>query len=417
MSPITTSFYSVWLLLVAVYTLAIATLLSAPAREKKEAGLQYSPKVSLVIPTYNEAGVITQKLENVLQLEYPRDKLEVVVVDGASTDSTREKVKLFSDTNFGRLNVSLIEQPVRLGKSAAINEALRRSDSEVFALTDADVIVEPQALSKLVAHLLEENVGGASGVEVPIGDQGLMFRVEAGYKSIYAATRMSEASLDSPLMCESEFSLFNRKAIAPLKQGCMCDDLELTVDLRSHGMRAIYASDAPFFEREAGVLKPKLSHKYRRGMANQHGLLRSRRAFFNAAFGKYGSVVFPYEFFVHIVSPILVVTAIGLYVGSLILSPGSVPVETAVALFSGVVPVFLLRLLIKKYASDEILKIRGRLTWVLGAVAFLAFQVVLVASLAHLALRGPQLRWNQISETRRPLHSEPQAIKAASANR
>jgi cellulose synthase/poly-beta-1,6-N-acetylglucosamine synthase-like glycosyltransferase len=278
-------------------------------------------------------------------------------------------------------------------------------------LTDVDVVVEPQSLSRLVGYLQDPNVGGASGVEVPIGDQSLMSRVEAGYKSIYAATRMSEASVDTPLMCESEFSVFNRKAITPLKQGCMCDDLELTVNLRSHGGKAVYVSDAPFFEREAAVLRPKLFHKYRRGMANQHGLLRSWRVLFNKRFGKYGSIVFPYEFFVHIISPILLLLAIALFVASVIASPSAVTVETTIAVVSGLVPLILLRQLTHKYKSNEILNVRGRLTWLLGAVAFLAFQLVLVASLAHLALRGPKLQWTQIAETRSPTRPELQTVQ------
>ena len=412
LSVIVASFYAVWFLLVGVYTLAIGILLFTPANKSRQSRLEYFPRVSLVIPTYNEAGVITQKLENVLQLEYPRDRLQVMVLDGGSTDSTREKVKRFVDASFGSLNIALIEQSTRQGKSAAINEALRLSDSEVFALTDADVAVEPQALSKLVSYLLEQNVGGASGVEVPIGDQGLMFHVEAGYKSIYAATRMAEASVDTPLMCESEFSVFNRKAITPLEQGCMCDDLELTVNLRSHGMKAVYVSYVPFFEKEAAVLKPKLRHKYRRGMANQHGLLRSRRVLFNKTFGKYGSVIFPYEFFVHVISPILLVLAIALFVGSVIGSPGVIAIEIATAVFSGLLPLILLWQLARKYESNKILNVQGRLTWLLGAVAFFGFQIVLVASLAHLALRGPKLQWTQISETRMPTKPELQTVQA-----
>ena len=412
MSVFASSFYTVWLLLVGIYTLAIAILLSTPARKMGRTQLEYFPTVSLVIPTYNEASVITQKLDNVLQLEYPSDKLEVMVVDGGSTDSTREKVKRFADSNFGRLNLVLIEQPTRRGKSEAINQALRLSESEVFALTDADVVVKPEALSNLVGYLRDRNIGAASGVEVPIGDRSLMFQVEAGYKSIYAATRMSEAAVDTPLMCESEFSVFLRNAIAPLKQGCMCDDLELTVNLRSRGMKAVYASEVPFYEREAGAVKPKLRHKYRRGMANQHGLLRSSRVLFNKNFGKYGTIIFPYEFFVHIISPIVLASAIALFLTSVIQSPGVFANEAATAVGSGLLPLILLQRLTHKYKTNDILGIRGRLTWLLGAIAFLAFQVVLVASLAHLALRGPKLQWTQISETREPTRAELQTVKA-----
>ena len=400
MSIIALSFLGLWLLIVGVYSTAIATLLFYPVRKSQTSVLDYFPKVSLAIPTYNEESIITRKLENLLLLDYPRDRLEVVVVDGASTDSTRDKVKRFADANLGKLNLTLTEQSTRQGKSSAVNEALRRSEGEVFVLTDADVVVDPQGLTRLVRPLLDPGVGGASGIEVPVGDQALMSRIESGYKSIYAATRMSEANVDSPLMCESEFSAFKRSSVRPLRDGCMCDDLELTVGLRSNGAKAVYISEAPFFEREAGVLRPKLLHKYRRGMANQHGLLRSRRVLFNKSFGKYGSIVYPFEFFVHIISPILLLSAFVLFVVSIVASLSEVYMVTAIAVVSGLLPVILLHQLIRKYRTDSLLKVRGGVTWVLGAAAFVGFQFVLIVSLMHLLLRGPNLQWAQIAETR-----------------
>lgn len=403
MSVITTLFYAIWLLLVGVYTLAIAILVSTHSPNPPQNDLDYFPTVSLVIPTFNEAVIITRKLENVLQLDYPRDKLEVIVIDGGSTDSTAETVRRFADTNSANLKIVLKQQRTRLGKSAAIDESLRYSKAEVFALTDADVIVRPDALSRLVKHLRDTSVAGASGVEVPVGVGNLMSSIEAGYRIIYTATRVSEAALDTPFMCESEFSAFARDSLEPLKPGSMCDDLELTVMIRSHNKRAVYALDTPFFEREASSFGPKLLHKYRRGMANQHGIVRNRRVLFNSGFGKYGTIVFPFEFFVHIVSPLLVVAAGALFIGSILFSISQMPVEVIVAVVSGLPSLLLLRRLIRKYSSPEISQTEGTISWLLGGVAFLGFQIVLAVSLVRLALLGPKLRWSQISETRRPM--------------
>ena len=382
--------------------MAVAILVSTPAQRPNQNDVEYLPTVSLVIPTFNEATVIARKLENVLQLDYPRDKLEVIVIDGGSTDSTPETVRRFIDNN-ENLKIVLKQQHTRSGKSAAIDESLRYSEAEVFALTDADVIVKPDALSRLVKHLRDTRVAGASGVEVPVGAGNIMSSIEAGYRIIYTAIRVSEATLDTPFMCESEFSAFARNSLEPLKPGSMCDDLELTVMIRSHNKRAVYALDAPFFEREASSLGPKLSHKYRRGMANQHGIIRNRKVLFNGRFGKYGTVVFPFEFFVHIVSPLLFVAAGALFVGSILFSISQVPVEVIVVVVSGLPGLLLLRRLSRKYSSPEVSQTQGIISWLLGAFAFLGFQIVLAVSLVRLALLGPKLRWSQISETRTPM--------------
>jgi cellulose synthase/poly-beta-1,6-N-acetylglucosamine synthase-like glycosyltransferase len=403
---ITILFSIVWLVIVAIYTVALAILFASQHRIKAEPEQEYSPTVSLVVPTYNEGQIIGSKLENILRFDYPKDKLNVLVVDSASTDDTKETVRRYVQENRGRMNITLIEQPSRQGKSSAINEAMRNSSAEVFALTDADVFVQPQALKQLVKHLTEQNVGAVSGVEIPVGANNSLFQIEAGYRTVYTAVRMAEANLDTPLMCESEFSVFARDSLEPLKPGCMCDDLELTVMIRSRNRRGVYTLDAPFFEREATSLRPKLLHKYRRGMANQHGLIRNRKVLFNRKFGSYGTIVFPFEFFVHVISPLLLVTAFALFIGTIIVSPSQALVEAILVAISGTPSLLLLRQLSRKYTSVEISNTQQTLSWLVGALAFSGFQTILAASLVRLCLQGPKLQWSQIEGTRAPIQRE-----------
>jgi cellulose synthase/poly-beta-1,6-N-acetylglucosamine synthase-like glycosyltransferase len=403
---ITILFSVLWLVIVTIYTVALAILLTSQPRIKADREQEYAPTVSLVVPTYNEGRIIASKLENILQFDYPRDKLNVLVVDSASTDDTRETVRRYAKENQGRMSITLIEQLSRQGKSSAINEALHNSTAEVFALTDVDVFVQPQALKRLVKNLAEQNIGAASGVEVPIGANNSLFQIEAGYRVVYTAVRMAEANLDTPFMCESEFSAFARDSLEPLKPGCMCDDLELTVMMRSRNRRGVYALDAPFFEREATSLKPKLLHKYRRGMANQHGLIRNRRVMFNKTLGRYGTRIFPFEFFVHVISPLLLVTAFALFIGTIFVSPSEAPVEAIVVAISGIPSLLLLRQLSRKYTNMEISNTQRTLSWLVGALAFIGFQTILAASLVRLGLRGPKLQWSQIEGTRAPIQGE-----------
>jgi cellulose synthase/poly-beta-1,6-N-acetylglucosamine synthase-like glycosyltransferase len=398
--------YALWFLTVIIYTVIIALLLLTPARHPTQSGDGFYPTVSLVVPTYNEAQIIGRKLENILQLDYPKEKLDVLVVDSASSDDTGDIVRRFASTNAGSMHVRLIEQSVRQGKSSAINEAQLNSNSDIFALTDADVVVQPQSLKNLIRQLGEDGIGAASGVEVPVGGVSTLSNIETGYRVVYTAVRMAEASLDTPFMCESEFSVFKRRSLEPLRPGCMCDDLELTAMMRSKGVKAVYAIDAPFFEQEATSLRSKLLHKYRRGMANQHGIIRNRGALFNRKYGKYGTIVFPFEFFVHILSPLLLFTMLGLFLGTLFLSPPTAAVQAIIMVLSGVPAILLLRQLSLKYPSAEISKSQNRLSWLLGTLSFLAFQIVLAASLVQLAVRGPELKWSQISETRTPIRTE-----------
>src|SRR5712664_1822838 len=162
-------YYATVSIVVIAYTLGLALLHRRFGRPLPRRKSEFAPTVSLVIPTYNEASVIRQKLENVLQLDYPRDKLEVVVVDSASTDETGNIVKKFAEEHIRDVSLVLIEQPVRSGKSEAINEALRSVRSEIIVLTDADVTFPPRSVLKLVENFGGSEVGAVSGVEVPVG--------------------------------------------------------------------------------------------------------------------------------------------------------------------------------------------------------------------------------------------------------
>src|SRR5207249_1145781 len=160
---------------IIAYTLSLVLLYRSSPRPPSPRMSPHVPTVSLVIPTYNEASVIRQKLENVLQLDYPSEKLEVVVIDSASNDETGSIVR------------------------------------------------------KLVENFGPREVGAVSGVEVPVGGRSFLAGIEADYRRIYTAIRMAEAETDSPFMCESELSAYRRELLEPLRPGVVCDDVELTV--------------------------------------------------------------------------------------------------------------------------------------------------------------------------------------------
>jgi cellulose synthase/poly-beta-1,6-N-acetylglucosamine synthase-like glycosyltransferase len=400
-------FYYVTIAVVIIaYTLGLFLLYKGSPIPLFRKMSQIVPTVSLVIPTYNEASVIRQKLENVLQLDYPREKFEVVVVDSASNDETGNIVKKFAGEHRREINLVLIEQPVRRGKSEAINEALRNITSEIIVLTDADVTFPPRSVLKLVENFAGSEVGAVSGVEVPVGGKSFLTGIEADYRRIYTAIRMAEADTDSPFMCESELSAYRRELLEPLRPGVVCDDVELTVTVRSKGFKALYAPDVSFLETEASKLRPKLQHKLRRGMNNQHALFQNSKVLFSRNLGKYGTIVFPFEFFVHIVSPVLLTVSLVFFLGLVIFSPISALIALVATAILSIPALAILRGLISRYRGTDVAGLHGTGSWIFGAVAFLGFQLVLLVGLVKLGFKGPQTNWQQVPGTRVPIAVE-----------
>ena len=399
-------FYATIGIVIAAYTIGLLLLSGGSHKPRSLATSQPLPTVSVIIPTYNEASVIRQKLENVAQLDYPRDKLEVIVVDSASTDQTGDIVNQFAEQHHRDLNLVLVKQPFRRGKSEAINEALRRTRSEVMVLTDADVAFPPSSVQKLVRRLDGSEVAAVSGVEVPVGTKSFLTGIEADYRRVYTAIRMAEAQTDTPFMCESELSAYRREILEPLRPGTVCDDVELTVCIRSKGFKAVYAPEVSFLETEAGNFRPKLQHKLRRGMNNQHALLQNSKVLFNRSFGRYGTLVFPFEFFVHIVSPVLLTLSALFVIGLGILSAVSALFALLATATLSLPALAIMHSLVNRYHEGEVALLRGTGSWLFGAAAFLGFQLVLLVGLLRLGFKGPELNWQQVSGTRVPIAIE-----------
>ena len=138
-----------------LYPLAIAAL--ARVRPRPVAAADIHPTVSLIIPAYNEEDVIDGKLENALALDYPRDRLEIVVTSDDSSDGTHAAVARYADRG-----VRLIHC-VRGGKVAAQDRAVAETTGEIVAFGDANVRWEPDALRRLVRPFADPAVGMACG--------------------------------------------------------------------------------------------------------------------------------------------------------------------------------------------------------------------------------------------------------------
>ena len=117
------------------------------------------PSVSLVISAYNEADVIRGKLENTIELDYPRELLEVVVISDASTDGTDEIAREFS----ARHGVVVARQPERAGKTAGLNRTVPTLRGEIVVFSDANALYQPNALKMLVRNFADPQVGCVTG--------------------------------------------------------------------------------------------------------------------------------------------------------------------------------------------------------------------------------------------------------------
>lgn len=145
-------------------------LMSFARRRTHRRDESYQPKVSLVICAYNEQKHIKRKMENSLSLNYPGDKLEIIVVSDGSTDKTNEYIRHFEEEG---IKLHVLES--RLGKTEAQNQGVKISSGEIVFFSDATTIHPPDVVEKLVRNLADDTIGGVTGKVIYVNpdDTGL----------------------------------------------------------------------------------------------------------------------------------------------------------------------------------------------------------------------------------------------------
>jgi glycosyltransferase involved in cell wall biosynthesis len=150
----------------AGYPLLLA-LLAALRKEKNYPPLGELPSLTLLISVYNEEDVIRQRLENCRALDYPKEKLRVLVVSDGSGDATHGIVEEYRD--FG---IELEVVPGRVGKTGALNQVIPALDTDLVVFTDANSMLRPDALRLLVRPFTDPRVGAVCGELELAGDAG-----------------------------------------------------------------------------------------------------------------------------------------------------------------------------------------------------------------------------------------------------
>lgn len=198
----------------------------------------YEPEVSLIIAAHNEEQVIGQKLENTLGLEYPRDKLEIIVASDGSSDMTPDIVRKYR----GR-KVQLLELACGRGKAAAQNAAVEQARGEVIVFTDADVSLPRESLRQMVTHLGNERIGCVVGRVVYSGEKKTgVGQGEETYWRYELMVRDQESSLGILSMGSGALIGIRRNLFRPLDSG-VSEDFVLPMYASMDGYTTVYAPE------------------------------------------------------------------------------------------------------------------------------------------------------------------------------
>jgi cellulose synthase/poly-beta-1,6-N-acetylglucosamine synthase-like glycosyltransferase len=205
-----------------------------------------APTLSLVISAYNEAAVIRTKLENVLELDYPRERLEVVVVSDASSDGTDDIV-----TEFASRGVRLERRPTRKGKTAGLNWTVPRLRGAIVVFSDANTLYARDALRQIVRGFADPIVGCVTGETQYLEGRSAADAGERAYWDYESRIKRLETAVGSTVGGDGALYAIRRSLWRTLPETAINDFLN-PLQIVEAGWRAIYAPEARGFEETAG---------------------------------------------------------------------------------------------------------------------------------------------------------------------
>lgn len=215
------------------------------------------PRVSLIIPAYNEETHLPGKLANLKVLDYPEDRLEVIFVSDGSTDATNAILQGIEQPNVHTLLLAK-----RGGKSSALNHAVDQAKHEILVFSDAATLFEPDAVRKLVRHFTDPGVGvvcGALQFEATAESR----QTEGVYWTYECMLRLMEARLGATLTASGAIYALRRRCFAPLPADTLVEDLLVPMNARRAGYRVLYDPEAVATDFAASTVAGEFTRRVR----------------------------------------------------------------------------------------------------------------------------------------------------------
>ncbi|MFZ4408608.1 MAG: glycosyltransferase, partial [Paracraurococcus sp.] len=233
---------------------------AAPPAAQPDAAL---PAITLVMPAYNEAAFIARKLRNLASLDYPRDRLLVILAcDGCTDGTVAIAAATLRERDCAGLRAEVRDLRPNRGKLGVLNELIGALPPGIVALSDISAMLPPDALRRAAAHFAAPRLAAVGGTYVleRAGSAG-----EAKYWQYQVAVKRGEAALGAPLGLHGAFWAFRREAWVPLPPDTINDDFLWPAGMVERGWGVAY--DETIRTREAEVADPALDARRRRRIA------------------------------------------------------------------------------------------------------------------------------------------------------
>lgn len=227
--------------------------------ESLAADQAFEPAISLVIAAYNEHDIIEQKIQNCLEIDYPRSKLHIVFVADGSNDGTPDVIRQYPE-------VELLFTPERLGKVAAINRAMEFIKTPFVVFCDANTFLNKESIKELVKHYRDEKIGAVAG-EKKVTNNAFLGDAASSGEGIYWKYESFLKALDSKFFtvvgAAGELFSIRTKLFSAVPTHVLLDDFIISMNICKKGYRVVYEPKAFASEKPSFSIREEQKRKIR----------------------------------------------------------------------------------------------------------------------------------------------------------
>ena len=243
---------------IVLYLLVFVKRLATKAKPLADITDDRLPEVTLMVCAYNEEDIIAEKMDNTRRLDYPSDRLHLVWVTDGSNDNTNVLLSAYPE-------VKVIYFPERRGKAAALKHGIKEIDTEIVMMTDANTMLNPEAVREVARLMQDPKVGCVSGEKKVMArsDSDEAAQGEGLYWKYESTLKRLDSELYSAMGAAGELCVIRRQLMTDIPDDTLLDDFIISMEIVKKGYKITYTSNAYAMEYGSADLHEESKRKRR----------------------------------------------------------------------------------------------------------------------------------------------------------
>ncbi|MAG50352.1 hypothetical protein CL621_01765 [archaeon] len=263
----------------------------------KDGVLEKFPHVTVAVPAYNEEENVKETVDSILNLDYPKDKLELIVVNDGSKDRTEEIVRRIIN-NKKDFDIKLLSQE-NCGKGVAINKALSVAKGEFFATLDADSTIKEDALRKILPVFVDQEVAAVLPLMKVKNPKTILQRLQRCEYLVNLFFKKLMSNLDCVHVAPGPFSTYRKSVIKKLggfDRHNLTEDFEITLRLQKYHYKIVQLLSTDVYTKPPKTFIQFYKQRNRWYKGTIFNILRHKNMLFNTKYGDFGLIQLPRVF-------------------------------------------------------------------------------------------------------------------------